>query len=101
MREQIRVRHYSLQTEKSYLYWARYLIRYSQVQRARELMPSHIELFLCYLSNQRGVSASTQKQALCALVFAFKHVLGINTDGLNFPYAKAPSRIPQVLYQSV
>lgn len=52
---------------------------------------------MCYLSNQRGVSASTQKQALCALVFAFKHVLGINTDGLNFPYAKAPSRIPQVL----
>ncbi|MBQ4892143.1 integron integrase [Shewanella sp. MMG014] len=97
IREQIRVRHYSLQTEKSYLYWARYFIRYTQIKNARELAPSHIESFLYYLSNQRGVSASTQKQALCALVFVFKHVLEVNTDNLNFPYAKAPSRIPQVL----
>ncbi|QYJ88008.1 integron integrase [Shewanella mesophila] len=97
IREQIRVRHYSLQTEKSYLYWVRYLIRYSQVQRASELTPSHIEFFLYHLSSQRGVSASTQKQALCAIVFVFKHVLRVDPDVLTFPYAKAPTRVPQVL----
>ncbi len=97
IREQIRVRHYSLQTEKSYLYWARYLVRYSHVRNAQELSPKHIESFLCYLSTHCKVSASTQKQALCALVFCYKHVLAIDTSSLNFPYAKGPSRIPQVL----
>ncbi|WP_163931939.1 integron integrase [Paraferrimonas sp. SM1919] len=97
VREQIRVRHYSLQTEKSYLYWLRYFIRYCGVRSAGELTPTHVERFLYYLSSQRKVSASTQKQALCALVFAYKHVLKTETENLQFPYAKGPTRVPQVL----
>ncbi|WP_434927068.1 integron integrase [Shewanella sp. HL-SH2] len=97
IRQQIRVRHYSYQTEKSYLYWNRYFIRYFKFTAAKHILPTHIEQFLCFLANERRVSSSTQQQALCALVFAFKHVLAINTDNLQFPYAKAPTRIPQVL----
>lgn len=52
---------------------------------------------MCFLAEQCGVSASTQKQALCAIVFACRYVLKMDTAGLNFPYAKAPKRIPQVL----
>jgi integron integrase len=97
IRKQIRVRHYSYQTEKSYLYWNRYFIRHFKFSAAKQMSPTHIEQFLSFLANDKQVSSSTQQQALCALVFAFKHVLAINTDNLQFPYAKAPTRIPQVL----
>ncbi|MCL1156918.1 integron integrase [Shewanella inventionis] len=97
IRQQIRVRHYSYQTEKSYLYWNRYFIRHFRFSTAKQISPSHIEQFLSFLANNKHVSSSTQQQALCALVFAFKHVLAIDTDNLQFPYAKPPSRIPQVL----
>ncbi|WP_144208184.1 integron integrase [Shewanella donghaensis] len=97
IRLQIRVRHYSYQTEKSYLYWNRYFIKHFKFTSAKYIEPTHIEQFLSFLANNKRVSSSTQQQALCALVFAFKHVLAINTDNLQFPYAKAPTRIPQVL----
>ncbi|WP_153915711.1 phage integrase N-terminal SAM-like domain-containing protein [Shewanella sp. TC10] len=100
IKEQLRVRHYSYQTEKSYLYWNRYFIKHFQFSSAKQIAPSHIEQFLTFLANKKQVSSSTQQQALCALVFAFKHVLAINTDDLQFPYAKPPSRIPQVLDDS-
>jgi len=100
IKEQIRVRHYSYQTEKSYLYWNRYFIRHFKFSSAKQITPLHIEQFLTFLANSKQVSSSTQQQALCALVFAFKHVLAINTDDLKFPYAKPPSRIPQVLEDS-
>jgi integrase len=97
IKAQIRLRHYSYQTEKSYLYWNRCFVRYFNFTAAREMTPLHIEQFLSHLANEKHVSSSTQQQALCALVFAFKHVLVINTEKLHFPYAKAPTRIPQVL----
>jgi hypothetical protein len=72
IRQQIRVRHYNYQTEKSYLYWNRYFIRHFNFTAAKQILPNHIEQFLMFLANQRQVSSSTQQQALCALVFAFK-----------------------------
>ncbi len=97
IRTEIRVRHYSYQTEKSYLYWNRYFINYCQISHGSEISASKIGQFLCYIAEQCNVSASTQKQALCALVFACRFVLKMDTAGLDFPYAKAPKRIPQVL----
>lgn len=97
IRNAIRVRHYSYQTEKSYLYWNRYIIKFHQLTHARELNVTHIERFLTYIAVNRQVSSSTQQQALCAIVFAFKHVLNIDTQALNFAYAKQPVRVPQVL----
>nr|WP_283105741.1 integron integrase [Shewanella kaireitica] len=97
IRTEIRVRHYSYQTEKSYLYWNRYFINYCQISHGSEISASKIGQFLCYIAEQCNVSASTQKQALCAIVFACRYVLKMDTSGLDFPYAKAPKRIPQVL----
>ncbi|WP_298772399.1 phage integrase N-terminal SAM-like domain-containing protein [uncultured Shewanella sp.] len=97
IRTEIRIRHYSYQTEKSYLYWNRYFIRYSTIRHGSEITSALIERFLCYLAKQRQVSANTQKQALCAIVFACRYVLKIDTEHLIFPYAKAPKKLPQVL----
>lgn len=97
IRTEIRVRHYSYQTEKSYLYWNRYFIRHCNIRHGADITPALIEHFLCFLAVQCKVSASTQKQALCAIVFACRYVLKIEPNKLQFPYAKAPKRIPQVL----
>ncbi len=97
IRAEIRVRHYSYQTEKSYLYWNRYFIRHCNIRHGDDITPALIEHFLCFLAVQCKVSASTQKQALCAIIFACRHVLKIETKELQFPYAKTPQRIPQVL----
>jgi integron integrase len=97
IRTEIRVRHYSYQTEKSYLYWNRYFIRHCNIRHGADITPALIEQFLCFLAVECEVSASTQKQALCAIVFACRHVLKIEPNELQFPYAKAPKRIPQVL----
>ena len=58
---------------------------------------NHIEQYLNYLANQRHVSAATQNQALCALVFMFRYVLNIQFEGLKFGYAKTPKNLPTVL----
>jgi integron integrase len=56
-----------------------------------------VEHFLSYLANTRKVSASTQTQALCALVFMYKHVLNMEIRDLKFGYAKKAKRLPQVI----
>ncbi|WP_299491828.1 phage integrase N-terminal SAM-like domain-containing protein [uncultured Shewanella sp.] len=50
IRTEIRIRHYSYQTEKSYLYWNRYFIRYSTIRHGSEITSALIERFLCYLA---------------------------------------------------
>ena len=65
----IRTKQYSLKTEKSYLYWARYFIRFHQLKHPNEMGNKEVETFLSHLAAVRGVSAATQNQALCAIVF--------------------------------
>jgi hypothetical protein len=60
IRSEIRVRHYSYQTEKSYLYWNRYFINYCQIRHGSEITASKIEQFLCFIAEQCNVSANTQ-----------------------------------------
>jgi integron integrase len=78
LREAIRYRHYSLRTEQSYVYWARAFIRHHGLRHPREMGAAEVESFLGYLAGSRGVSASTHKQALCALLFLYREVLGID-----------------------
>ncbi|MCL1044707.1 phage integrase N-terminal SAM-like domain-containing protein [Shewanella electrodiphila] len=88
IRAEIRVRHYSYQTEKSYLYRNRYFIRHCNIRHGTDISPALIEQFLCFLAVECEVSASTQKQALCAIVFACRHVLKVESNELQFTYAK-------------
>ncbi len=97
IRQVLRTKHYSLRTEKSYLYWARYFIRFHQYEHPKDMHGCHIEQFLTFLGSNRGVSAATQNQALCALVFMFKHVLCMEFEGLKYGYAKKPKNLPTVL----
>lgn len=71
----LRRKHYAFRTEKAYLYWIRQYILFHKKQHPRHLDHHHIEAFLNYLAVARKVSASTQSQALNAIVFLYKQVL--------------------------
>jgi integron integrase len=95
--------HYSLKTEKAYLYWIRFFIRWSATQSGgmrhpRELVVADVEAFLSMLANERKVSASTHNQALSALLFLYREVLGIDLPWLNnIGRPQQTKRIPSVL----
>lgn len=97
LRDVIRVKRYSLQTEKSYLYWTKFFIMFNDKRHPKDMGAAEINRFLTYLAVNRGVSAATQNQALCALVFMYKNIFEQQFDGLIFSYAKRPKNIPSVL----
>lgn len=97
IRDVLRTKHYSLRTEKSYLYWIKYFILFNNKQHPRDMGEFEINRFLTHLAVNRGVSAATQNLALCAIVFMYKHVLARDNLGLTFSYAKQPRNIPTVL----
>jgi integron integrase len=76
VRLSIRRKHYSHRTEQSYVYWIRYYIRYHKLRHPREMREPEVRLFLDYLAVNRKVSASTQNQALCAILYLYREVLG-------------------------
>jgi integron integrase len=101
MRAVIRVKHYSLRTEKTYLSWVRHFIHWSGLRHPADMGAPEIEAFLSMLANQRDVAASTQNQALSALLFLYKQVLGVDLPWLDgITRAKKPARLPVVLSQS-
>ena len=71
--------HYSLSTEKTYLYWVRFIARWhgrnDTMTHPRDMEPSQVEAFLNMLATERKVSASTHTQALSALLFLYRQVL--------------------------
>jgi integron integrase len=98
LRYMIRVRHYSRRTEEAYVYWVRHFIYFSGKRHPEELEKRHVESFLTDLAVGRNVSASTQNQALCALVFLYRHVLDQHLPWLDdVVRAKRPRRLPTVL----
>ena len=98
LRERIRYLHYSLKTEKAYVYWVRFYVRWNGLRHPRDMGSKEVEAFLSMLSNERKVSASTHNQALSALLFLYREVLGQNLPWLNDIHrpTRAP-RIPSVL----
>ena len=102
VRERIRYLHYSLSTEKNYLYWIRFFIRQQavngQMRHPRDMGTTEVEAFLTHLATERKVSTSIHNQALSALLFLYREVLNIDLpwmDGINRPANKR--RIPRVL----
>lgn len=101
MRAVIRVKHYSIRTEKTYLDWVRRYIRWSGMRHPADMGAAEIEAFLSMLANQRDVAGSTQNQALAALLFLYKQVIGVDLPWLDgITRAKKPARLPVVLSQS-
>jgi integron integrase len=97
IRAVIRTKQYSLKTEKSYLYWVKYFIRFHHLRHPSEMGNTEVEAFLSHLAVVRGVSAATQNQALCAIVFMYKQILDTELKNLKFGYAKKPRNLPTVL----
>lgn len=97
MRHVLRVRHYSRRTEDCYVDWARRFILFHDKRHPTDLRAAHVEAFLTHLAVQGHVSASTQNQALNALVFLYKQFLEIDLGRLRFGPATRPARLPVVL----
>jgi len=98
VRQALRVRHYSARTEKAYVGWIRRFIVHFGMQHPDVLGAEHIEAYLTHLAANERVSASTQNQALAALLFLFTTVLGRPVPELEgLVRAKRPKRLPVVL----
>lgn len=97
VRNAIRVRHYSRSTEKSYTYWIRFFIRFHKMRHPHHMGETEVGQFLTFLAVKRNVAASTQNQALNAVVFLYKHVLDRPLGSINnAARAKRPQKIPVV-----
>jgi integron integrase len=95
--EAMRLKHYARSTEKNYIHWIVRYIRFHNLQHPATLGQEHIKSFLSYLANTENVAASTQNQALCAIVFLYKQILHIKLgDFSDFSYASRPKVIPTV-----
>jgi integron integrase len=98
VREAIRVRHYSRRTETAYVTWIRRYIGFHRLVHPATLGPPDISAFLTWLATRQHVSASTQNQALAALLFLYERVLGIPIGEIEHVVrAKQPLRLPVVL----
>ncbi|NOY29070.1 MAG: integron integrase [Planctomycetes bacterium] len=95
----LRAKHYSYRTEQAYIPWVRRFILFHNKRHPREMGAVEIEQFLTHLAVEGRVSASTQTQALCALLFLYKHLLKIDLPALDAVRAKRPKRLPVVLSQ--
>lgn len=83
VREKMRVRHLAFRTEQAYLQWIRRYVHFHQRRHPRDLGAAEVEQFLIHLAVSRKVSASTQSQALQALLFLYRNVLGITLPWLD------------------
>lgn len=98
VRDKLRVKHYSIRTEQTYLDWIKRYIYFHGKRHPKDLGARDIEAFLTHLAVAGKVAASTQNQAKSALLFLYREVLEINLPWLeNVTQAKAPKRLPVVL----
>lgn len=98
LRDRIRVKHYSIRTETQYVQWARRFILFHGKRHPRTMGAAEIEAFLTHLAVEGSVSASTQNQALSALLFLYREVLGIHLPWLtDLTRAKRSQHLPVVL----
>src|SRR5712692_1175370 len=100
LRNAIRRRHYSYRTEQTYLHWVRRFIYFHDKRHPADMGADEVTSFLTHLARERTVAASTQNQALAALLFLYGEVLGRKLPWMNgIVRAKRPVRVPVVLTQ--
>jgi integron integrase len=98
LRERIRLRHYSVRTEQAYAGWVWRFIAANDYTDPRHLGHREVEAFLTRLANDHDVAAGTQNQALAAILFLYREVLGVELPWMeDVVRAKRPQRIPAVL----
>lgn len=98
LRAELRARHYSLRTERAYVRWVRRFVRFHGMRHPAQLSEVDVNRYLTHLATERKVSASTQGQALGALLFLYRRVLGRELGELGpLVRARRPQRLPVVL----
>ncbi|SFN95685.1 integron integrase [Formivibrio citricus] len=101
VRERLRVMHYSIRTEESYLLWVRRFILFHDKRHPRDMGAAEVEAFLTHLAVVGNVAAATQNQALAAILFLYREVLGVDLPWMaDITRAKKPQRVPVVLATS-
>lgn len=98
VREAVRLRHYSYRTEQAYLGWIRRFILFHGKRHPAVMGAEEVTAFLTHLAVQGNVAASTQQQALSALLFLYRDVLGVDLPWMSgMVRPKKPARVPTVL----
>ena len=97
----MRVRHYSIRTERAYEQWIRRFLSFHKKKSVEKISAKDIQAYLNYLAENRQIAAGTQNQALNAIVFFFREVVKRDPgDFSDFVRAKRSTRVPEVLTQS-
>ncbi|RLB27393.1 MAG: integron integrase [Deltaproteobacteria bacterium] len=98
VRDTLRLKHYSIRTEKSYISWIKRYILFHNKRHPKDMRKHEIEGFLTHLAVDLKVASSTQNQAFNALLFLYREVLNIDiADQINAVRAKRPVRLPTVM----
>ncbi|MEO7623277.1 MAG: integron integrase [Gallionella sp.] len=98
VRDRLRVKHYSIRTEHTYVDWIKRYILFHGKRHPKDMAARDVEAFLTHLAVHGRVAASTQNQAKSAILFLYREVLKIQLSWLdNVTQAKAPKRLPVVL----
>lgn len=96
LRDKIRVKQYSYKTEQTYLDWTKRFIRFHKLRHPKDMGKAEIEQFLTHLANS-SISASTQNQALAAILFMYREMLDTTFSDIRAIRAKRSTYIPTVL----
>ena len=97
VRDAIHLKHYSIRTEGTYVNWVKRYIYFHNVRHPAEMGAAEVEAFLTHLAVKENVAASTQNQALSALLFLYREVLHQELRPVDALRAKRPRRLPTVL----
>ncbi len=101
VRQSLRLRHFSLKTEKSYVHYIRDFILFHNKRHPKEMGADEIRAYLSHLAINRTVAASTQTVALSALLFLYRHVLQMDLPYIDeIERAQRPERLPVVFTRS-
>lgn len=97
LRQSLRMRGYSMRTEKTYSYWVADFIRFHGMQHPTRMGADQVVAYLSFLANNRNVAINTQKSALNALAYLYNQFLEMPLGDIGFTYAKRPRRLPVVI----
>lgn len=96
--QRLRYMHYSIRTEEAYVHWIRGFVRWSGMRHPRTMGVDEVQAYLSMLANERKISASTHRQALSALLFLYREVLGVDMPWMQQLGRPVPAkRLPVVL----
>jgi integron integrase len=99
VREVMRLKHYSIRTERTYCDWLRRYVQFHAMKSREAMLPPEpkVEAFLSHLAVKGNVAVSTQNQAFNALLFVYREVLHVQVGNIDSVRATRPARVPTVL----